>query len=44
MRSSASFDVAVREFAELYAEQNERDHRYLLDASASGRIKAEADA
>ena len=44
VRSSPSFDVAVQEFAESYAEQNERDHRYLLDAIASGRIEAEADA
>jgi uncharacterized protein (DUF2252 family) len=37
-----SFDVAVHEFAESYADQNERDHQSLLDAIASGRIKAEA--
>ncbi|MDN5915810.1 MAG: DUF2252 domain-containing protein [Pseudonocardia sp.] len=36
-----SFDVAVRSFAEAYADQNERDHRALLDAIASGRITAE---
>jgi uncharacterized protein (DUF2252 family) len=36
------FDVAVREFAEAYAEQNERDHRSLVEAVASGRIIAEA--
>ena len=39
-----SFDMAVREFAESYADQNERDHQSLLDAIASGRIKAEAGA
>jgi hypothetical protein len=33
--------MAVREFAESYADQNERDHRALVDAIASGRIKAE---
>jgi uncharacterized protein (DUF2252 family) len=37
-----SFDVAVQEFAESYADQNERDHQSLLDAIASGRIKAKA--
>jgi hypothetical protein len=39
-----SFDEAVREFAESYADQNERDHQSLLDAIASGRITAEAGA
>jgi uncharacterized protein (DUF2252 family) len=38
----SSFDVAVGEFAESYADQNERDHQSLLDAIASGRISAEA--
>jgi uncharacterized protein (DUF2252 family) len=37
-----AFDVAVREFAESYADQNERDHQSLLDAIAAGRITAEA--
>jgi uncharacterized protein (DUF2252 family) len=37
-----SFDVAVLNFAEAYADQNERDHQSLLDAVASGRITAEA--
>jgi uncharacterized protein (DUF2252 family) len=37
-----SFDVAVREFAESYADQNERDHQSLLDAIASGSLTAEA--
>jgi len=37
-----AFDVAVREFAESYADQNERDHQSLLDAIGSGRITAEA--
>jgi uncharacterized protein (DUF2252 family) len=36
------FDEAVAEFARAYADQNERDHRSLLDAIASGRIRAEA--
>ena len=37
-----AFDVAVREFAEAYADQNERDHQALVDAIAAGRIAAEA--
>jgi uncharacterized protein (DUF2252 family) len=37
-----SFDVAVHAFAESYADQNERDHQSLVDAIASGQIKAEA--
>jgi uncharacterized protein (DUF2252 family) len=36
-----AFDVAVREFAEVYADQNERDHQSLLEAIASGRITAD---
>jgi len=39
--SSSAFDVAVREFAEAYADQNERDHRSLVEAIASGRVLAE---
>ena len=39
---SASFDVAIREFAESYADQTERDHQALVAAIASGRIVAEA--
>jgi uncharacterized protein (DUF2252 family) len=39
--NSGSFDVAVREFAEAYADQNERDHAALVDAIAAGRIPAE---
>lgn len=38
----SAFDVAVREFAEAYADQNERDHRALVEAIAAGRIAAEA--
>jgi uncharacterized protein (DUF2252 family) len=37
----SAFDVAVQEFAASYADQNEQDHRALLDAIASGRITAE---
>ncbi len=36
-----SFDEAVREYAEGYADQNERDHRALLGAIRSGRLTAE---
>jgi uncharacterized protein (DUF2252 family) len=38
---SASFDEAVREFAEAYADKNERDHQSLLEGIRSGRITAE---
>ncbi|MFK0169080.1 DUF2252 domain-containing protein [Streptomyces sp. NPDC090306] len=38
----AVFDKALARFAETYADQNERDHRALLDAVASGRVRAEA--
>ena len=38
---SRSFDLAVRSFAEVYADQNDRDHQALVDAIASGRIPAE---
>jgi uncharacterized protein (DUF2252 family) len=37
-----SFDVAVQEFADAYADQNERDHQSLLTAIAAGRIEAQA--
>jgi len=36
-----SFDRALVEFAETYAEQNEEDHRRLLEAIESGRLAAE---
>ena len=39
--SSDSFDRAMAEFAESYADQNDRDHRALLDAIESGRVAAE---
>jgi uncharacterized protein (DUF2252 family) len=34
------FDRAVAQFAAAYADQNERDHRSLVEAAASGRITA----
>ena len=37
------FDRAITEFAAVYADQNERDHKSLLAAVASGRIAAEPD-
>ncbi|MEV8038074.1 DUF2252 domain-containing protein [Streptomyces sp. NPDC086182] len=36
------FDRALVPFAESYADQNERDHRALVAAVRSGRVKAEA--
>jgi len=37
------FDRAIAEFAAAYADQNERDHKSLVAAVASGRIAAEPD-
>ncbi len=36
-----SFDRAIAEFSEAYADQSERDHAALVDAIASGRIDAQ---
>lgn len=36
-----AFDRALVTFAEAYADQNERDHRALLDAVRTGRLPAE---
>ena len=41
--SSDVFDHAITHFAAAYADQNERDHKSLMDAVASGRIIAEPD-
>ena len=38
---STRLDRALSDFAEAYADQNERDHRALTEAVASGRVKAE---
>jgi uncharacterized protein (DUF2252 family) len=38
---SDSFDQAMVEFAELYADQNERDYALLSDAVAAGKVQAE---
>ena len=37
------FDRAITQFASAYADQNERDHKELVDAVASGRLTAESD-
>ena len=34
------FEQAITDFAETYADQNERDHRGLLDAVDAGRVEA----
>ena len=39
--SNATFDEALADFGELYADQNERDYEALLSAVDSGRVKAE---
>jgi uncharacterized protein (DUF2252 family) len=39
--SSDTFDRAVAQFAEAYADQNERDYETLIDAVKTGLIKAE---
>jgi hypothetical protein len=41
--ASDRFDGAVATFAELYADQNERDHAALVAAVESGRIEADPD-
>ncbi len=37
------FDRAITQFAAAYADQNERDHKELVNAVASGRLTAERD-
>ena len=37
------FDKAITQFAAAYADQNERDHKSLVDAVTSGRLTAETD-
>ena len=41
--SSQRFDRAIAAFAEVYADQNERDHAMLIDAIATGRVQAQAE-
>jgi uncharacterized protein (DUF2252 family) len=40
---SDAFDQAVADFAEAYADLNERDHAALAEAVATGRVEAETD-
>ena len=44
MGTGAKLDRAISRFAQVYADQNERDHAELLDAVSSGRIDAAIDA
>ncbi len=39
---STRFDNALADFAETYADQNERDHAALADAVAAGRVEAQS--
>jgi hypothetical protein len=39
--SSTEFDNAIADFAETYADQNERDHAALAGAVASGEVQAQ---
>ena len=41
-RGRRPFDRAIAEFAEAYADQNDRDYQALKDAAASGRIEAKS--
>jgi uncharacterized protein (DUF2252 family) len=41
---SERFDVAIADFADAYADQNERDHAALCAAVKSGRVATDADA
>jgi hypothetical protein len=38
------FDEAITDFAEAYADQNERDHKALAAAVRAGRIEVRTDA
>jgi hypothetical protein len=42
MGSSDTFDGAIADFAETYADQNETDYKAFLAAIKAGRIAAEA--
>ena len=39
--NSDKFDNAIADFAEAYADQNERDHAALAEAVATGKVEAE---
>jgi Uncharacterized protein conserved in bacteria (DUF2252) len=40
--NSDKFDNAIADFAETYADQNERDHAALADAVAQGKVEAQS--
>jgi hypothetical protein len=40
---SDTFDMSIVQFAQIYADQNERDYAALQEAIASGRIVAAAE-
>ena len=39
---STKFDNAIADFAEAYADQNERDHAALADAVKTGKVQAQS--
>jgi hypothetical protein len=41
MGKGSAFDQAISEFAERYADQNERDYQALADAVKAGRVTAQ---
>jgi uncharacterized protein (DUF2252 family) len=41
--SSATFEEALADFGEAYADVNDGDHRRLLEAAAAGRVRAHSD-
>ena len=40
--NSDTFDAAIADFGAAYAEQNDLDHKALLEAIESGRIQAQS--
>ena len=40
--NSTKFDNAVADFADRYADQNDKDHAALADAVATGRVDAQS--
>jgi uncharacterized protein (DUF2252 family) len=43
MGKGSAFDRAISQFAERYADQNERDYQALADAVKTGRVRAETE-
>ncbi|UCD41246.1 MAG: DUF2252 family protein, partial [Chloroflexota bacterium] len=41
LRKSKAFDKAIAKFAEVYADQTERDHQALVEAIESRRIQVQ---